>query len=496
MDNLEFVPDKKQMRNKFLIMVLILFSVSCSDFLNEDLSTCITLENANLENLNAALTGAYKPLSNTWTMGFMNVSTIGILMGSDDLTSSRSSSKSYFREFDQYYVSNTNAYLLYIWNGCYKCIQGCNNIIANYQNASGDEAAIKQVAGEAYFLRAYCYFWIVRLWGKAPIVLETHIYIEGILSVNKSPTRDIFDQIVSDMKMAEDFLANKKLQPGRVCKGTAMALLAEIYLSMAGWPLNETSYYALAASKAKELIDNEASYGFGLMDDYAKLWPNATQNFDGNKEEVFAINFWGEEYWNVNALYGSAARPGEEGGWDDFFCEITFFNDFPAGYRKDVTFQTQLEDGTTWQNFIAQRPYYKKLQGPKLDWQNAISLPLERMAEVYLVYAEAQIMATGNYTDANALEAINKIVRRAAGLPLNTPNPAVDLTSATQDRIVEEKAWEFAGEYCRWFDLVRLQKVEEVIAKKDPDEMQPRGPVSYFMPVPAKEILINPNLNN
>ena len=50
--------------------------------------------------------------------------------------------------------------------------------------------------------------------------------------------------------------------------------------------------------------------------------------------------------------------------------------------------------------------------------------------------------------------------------------------------IVEEKAWEFAGEYSRWFDLVRLQKLEEVVAKKDPKDLYPLGPLTYFLPIP------------
>ena len=289
-------------------------------------------------------------------------------------------------------------------------------------------------------------------------------------------------------------LGNTKPAPGRVCKGTAKAMLAEIYLDMAGWPLNETANYALAATKAKEVIDNEATYGFGLMDDFAQLWPSPDQNFDGNKEEVFALNFWGGNWYNGNAVYGLPSMPGEENGWDDYFSEITFFNDFPAGHRKDVTFQTELADGTPWQEFSTARPYYKKLQGDKPDWMNALSLPLERMAEVYLNYAEAQIMSTGNNSDASALEAVNKIVRRAAGLPLDTPAPGVDWTSATQDQIVQERAWEFAGEYCRWFDLVRLQKVAEVVAAKDPADLQPLGPITYFLPLPASETLANPNL--
>ena len=70
----------------------------------------------------------------------------------------------------------------------------------------------------------------------------------------------------------------------------------------------------------------------------------------------------------------------------------------------------------------------------------------------------------------------------------------MDWTSASQDEIVQEKVWEFAGEYSRWFDLVRLQKVEEVVAKKHPDDLQPLGAIQYFLPLPASETLANPNL--
>ncbi len=287
---------------------------------------------------------------------------------------------------------------------------------------------------------------------------------------------------------------NTKPSPGRASKGSAKAILAEVYLQMAGWPLNQTDKYALAASTAKEVIDNEDLYGFGLVEDFADLWPTETSNNDGNKEEVFALNFWGGEWYNGNAVYGLPARPSDEGAWDDYFSELTFFNEFPEGYRKDLTFQTELDDGTPWQQFSTARPYFKKLQGDSPNWLNALSLPLERMAEVYLVFAEAQVMATGNNADPEALEAVNKIVRRGHGLPIDTPDPSVDWTSATQDQIVQEKAWEFAGEYCRWFDLIRLQKVEEVVAKKHPDDLQPLGPIEYYVPLPASETLANPNL--
>jgi len=478
----------------FLLFLTLFIYSSCTDFLEEDLDAQITSDSGALSNeagLTAALAGTYKPLSRTWGSGLGNASTQAVLMGGDDLTTHKASNKADFREFDQFKVSQQNGRLPFVWSGAYKSIQGSNNIIANFESATGDQDVINQIAGEAYFLRAYNYFWIVRLWGEAPLVLETHVFDEEVLSIGKSSVTDVYNQIISDFERAEQLLADTKPQPGRANKGAAKAMLAEVYLSMTGHPLNDTGKYQLAATKAKEVIDNEAVYGFGLMDNFADLWDAAN---DGNQEEVFALNFSAVAWWNGNAVYGLPARPSDEGGWDDYFSEITFFEEFPEGPRKDATFMVELADGTPWQNFSTGRPYYKKLQGPDPNWLNAVSLPLERMAEVYFVFAEAQVMATGNTQDPEALEAINKIVRRANGLPLDTPNAAVDWTSATQEQIIQEKAWEFAAEYSRWFDLVRLQMVDQVIAKKHPDDLQPLGPITFFAPLPARETLANPNL--
>ncbi len=482
------------MKNIILLIAFIFSTTACSDFLEEDLSAQITSDSGALSNekgLTAALAGTYKPLTYTWNSGLGNASTQAILMGGDDLTTHKASNKADFREFDQYRVAQQNGRLPFVWSGAYKSIQGANNIIANYESATGDQAVIQQIAGEAFFLRAYNYFWIVRLWGEAPLVLETHVFDEAILSVDKSSVSDIYAQIIDDLTMAENLLGDTKPKPGRVNKGTAKAVLAEVYLQMAGWPLKDASKYAMAASKAKEVIDNAGTYGFGLMENFADLW---NPENDGNPEEVFALNFWAGAWYNGNAVYGLPAIPSDIGGWDDYFTEITFFEEFPESPRKEATFMTELEDGTPWQEFSTGRPYYQKLQGDSKNWQNAISLPLERMAEVYFVFAEAQIMSTGNNSDPDALEAVNKIVRRGEGLPPNTPNASVDWTSATQEQIVQEKAWEFAGEYSRWFDLVRLEMVEEVVAKKDPADLQPLGDIQYYVPLPASETLANPNL--
>lgn len=491
---------KNRIQTKLTVLVCLVFTIcSCSDFLEEDLSAQLTPEGdalANESGLTAALVGVYSPLTKTWRSGLETAATQAILMGGDDLTTHKASNKADFREFDQFNVSQQNGRLPFIWSGAYKSIQGSNNIIANYQNATGNEGVINQIAGEAHFLRAYNYFWIVRLWGKAPILLNSHVYDPENLTMSSSSTEDIYAQIISDLEIAIGLMQKMKPAPGRASQGTAKAILAEVYLQMAGWPLKDTSKYAMAASIAKDLIDNQDEYGFGLMDNFIDLWPSETINNDGNKEEVFALNFSAVIGSNSNAAYGSAARPGDLGGWDDYFTEIAFFNNFPDQLRKDITFQTELPDGTPWEQFDTGRPYFEKLQGDRSTWNNALSLPLERMAEVYFNFAEAQVMATGDSTDPDALEAVNKIVRRAYGIPLNTPDPSVDYTSLTQAQIVQEKAWEFAGEYCRWFDLTRLEMVESVIANKHPDDLQPLGEIKYYMPLPASETLVNPGLNN
>ena len=491
------------MKNILIIILLVFVSTSCKDFLEEDLSTIITSESGALKNesgLTAALAGTYKPLSRTWGSGLGNASTQAILMGSDDLTTHKASNKADFREFDQFKVAQQNGRLPFVWSGAYKSIQGANNIIANYEGAIGNQDVINQIAGEAYFLRAYNYFWIVRLWGKAPLVLDSHVFDPAILEVNSVDEQALYDQILKDLDAAIGLLSDTKPQPGRANKGSALAVKAQVYLQMSGWPLKQADKMAMARDVASELIEDQDDYGFGLMEDWADLWPSATVNNDGNKEEVFALNFFAGQWWNGNAVYGLPARGGDDNGWDDYFSEITFFETFPDQYRKEYTFQTETtvdRDGVPtvipWTEFKTQRPYFQKLQGDRADWLNALSLPLIRMAEVYLIFAEASIVTNGE-TDPDGLAALNMIKRRAEGLPMDQAAPGVDVTSATQRDVVQEKAWEFAGEYCRWFDLVRLEMVEEVTATKNADDLQPLGPIKYYIPLPASETLANPGL--
>jgi hypothetical protein len=120
-----------------------------------------------------------------------------------------------------------------------------------------------------------------------------------------------------------------------------------------------------------------------------------------------------------------------------------------------------------------------------------MQLSLIRYAHVLLIYAEAQARADGS-TNSDAYNAVNAI-RQRAGLAslsgLTNPNFI--------NAVVQERAWEFAGEYTRWFDLVRLEMVESANASKDPNDIPVSGTITkskYWLPIPAADVSINPNI--
>ncbi|MBL0740175.1 RagB/SusD family nutrient uptake outer membrane protein [Chryseolinea lacunae] len=482
---------------KIIILLLFAAFAGCKDFLEENPKGAIVGTNAisDVAGLEAALTGTYKGILRTWARGFLNSSTQSFTMGGDDLTTIRAGNepKMWSRQIDQFEVTSGNSHIAFIWNGCYKTIQGANNIINNYQNVSGDQSVVKQIVGEAYFLRGLCYYWLVRGFGSVPLITSAD-FTQAMLTIKKTGAKEIYELIEADLKQAEELVGNVKRDPGRPNKGSVKALLADVYLTEGGWPLKDASKYALAAAKAKEVIDNKATYGFDLVP-LETLWSGTTTAI-GTKEEVMAFhsskNFGG----STNAYYGHPGTPKEENGWEDFCAEIHFFNKFPEGKRKDITFHTEFvkSDGTIvpWQNSAEQKPYFGKFRlAVNNTWQSSLPVHMIRYAHVLLVYAEAQARTAAPSED--AYDALNAIRERAELDPLDGLSQA-DFINA----VVDERAWEFAGEFTRWFDLQRLELVEQANANKDMNDLKPLNTITksdYTFPIPLNDITINPNLN-
>lgn len=482
------------------LLAMTMIPTGCSDFLDEQtrgkvFNNVLTTENG----LESALTGAYRGWANCWSYGFTNGWACEMTLGGDDLTCPPGTGNT--QEYDRFYVKDTNSSSPTVYWGCYKAIQGANNVIEHAEACNTTEATRNAILGEAYFIRAASYFWLVRCYGGVPLITSA-VFDESLLDAEKASTADVYTLIEDDLQKAIQLLGNgrRSNQMGRPNKGAAQAILAEVYLAEAGYPLQKQGYYAKAAEMARQVINNRSAYGFDFEKSYDILWANDETTSGYNKEDIFLIPCNKANGNTINAEIGYWAYPGEIGGWDVVFSELTFFNEFPEGPRKDATFAYTVtqQDGTvlTWQKLKYARPYYKKLMksftAPNYyAYNSSVPIRMLRFSQTALTYAEAK--ARSGAPDVLAYEMINTI-RQRAGL-----EPYSGLSTADFiQKCVDERAWELAGEKVRWFDIVRLKLIPSLLAKRNPADNQPLRTITddcYLFPLPQHDALLNAKLN-
>ncbi|PCH76841.1 MAG: hypothetical protein COB98_05050 [Flavobacteriaceae bacterium] len=497
-----------------LLSASMLF-VACVD-LDEDVAEA-RLDPSNLtsiEALEASITGAYKEvgLAVKWSQFWLNS------FGGDDLTTHSGKNKIAFREADLRVLTATSARINTAYEGSYKIIKAANNIIENEHNFTGtDQVAIDAIIGEAYFLRAFSYMHLTNTFGRVPLSLTV-----AIEELGYSEIIDIYRQIEADLLKAENLLPNKYPKVNAAIRpnnGSARAMLAKLYLHWAGYPLKDTEKYAMAAASAKTVIDNAGSHGFALVPDMNTLWSTADKN-RLNSEIVWGVAHCvpcGVTYANRHS--GKLGYPASMGGWSEIFAEIGLFEAFPEGPRKEATFVTEgilkkddsdgihkKGDLVNWREFDDEaHPMFRKVTGflseiPAKSSSTSMTTYFMRYADLLLIYAEAEGRSGGNASD--AWEALNKVRRRASALPVDTADASVDVTSGDlAEMAFTERKWELAGEYIRWGDLVRMERVSSALGMRSTSELVgpitgSTAPENYFSPIPQSEIDKAPQLEN
>jgi len=441
--------------------------------------------------------------------------------GSDDLTADPNLSKGDQREFDQLNGSSGNGSINgHVWLTPWAAIYQCNNVTDNFQRVVGDQGLKNAAAGQAFFVRAWSYFVLVRTFGPVPVITTK-------VGPDYRPARDSIDkvyaQIVSDLKSAITLLPafSGKVQPsGKATQNAARSLLAEVYLTMATWPLKQTANYSLAAAEADSVIKSNQ---YTLMPDYGQVFTS-----NDNSESVFALHF-NVAGGNPNRLFGDCSGAWEEYGldgnfgWEEFYPEINFYKSAPVCKRTTEEFYTTIKllqpDHKTFllvpysSNLTRnQHPFYRKFRAGLIENgvpdginetdSTIISMnpstnkatDVIRYPKTLLAFAEASAMAGGAPTSAS-YTAINLVRARAGEAPLT---PGLSAT-AFRDSVVFERAYEFAGEMgARWFDIQRLQLLPQVVAARNPLE-NPISPTNlanvqdkYYAPIPVNEMLKNP----
>lgn len=394
------------------------------------------------------------------------------------------------------------------WNGLYSVIAQANLALERVPPITPmDDAAKKRLLGEAQFLRAWAYFYLVRLYGDVPLILApVDASSEDLYPARKS-AEEVYAAIISDLSAAESSGLPMTDATGHISLGAVKSLLAEVYLTMAGFPLNKgASHYTLAANKANEVITSGA---FSLFTNYNDLHSTAQENK-------------GEHIFQVQYLAGVADNPIQEELLPNFkevskygteigsiVPTLQFYRSYEPGDKRTVDrqgfFYTSYYTGGNGALKDLSAPYIFKhfdviahgTAGVEGTGQSSLNYNQIRYAQVLLTFAEAQNEVTGPSTAAyNALKAI----RDRAGL---TTPPQATFSQATFREAVWRERWhELAYEGITWFDMVRLKKVyneatngfNNFVGHKFPDNNATLQEKHLLFPLPTAEIRNNPNL--
>ena len=511
----------------YSVIILAFLLFSCDNFLKEDPKGQLPTDNfftskADLDMSITALFGQFQNLNQQPGRALYAYC-------ADDVTAQNSGNKARFAEYDMFKFTSGNVELGNWYSYLYATIKATNFIINNAVKTPADENFINARLGQAYLIRAYCYFNLVRIWGSIPIVTKVEINYDA----QKETTAAVYALIESDCTMAEKMLPIKhdivpyfqngiNVAPG---KGAAKALLASVYMTEAGWPLKKGApYYDKAAEKYKEIIDNEAAYGYILEPKIIDLTIETTGNY--SKEIV-----WGA-FYNINqqSYMGCLSElPEETAGWCDLLVEIEFYNSMPAGPRKDawilkdICLMSKTDPATgkpamvPWNSTETnqQHPHWRKnIDNGKWDfkidangkvsytsaglaWNSGRTKFIFRYADILLLYAEAKAFGS-SAPDALAYTCVNR-VRKRAGLQ---DAPAMSVTEF-QKAVLDERRWETAGMengcMSRFFTMQR----QEILHKQKDYRSAKDSPINqslalnesfYYFPIPDREILIVPQM--
>jgi hypothetical protein len=535
-----------------MIVLVMLWTVSCSDFLKEDPKGKIMNDSSFTKSTD--LEGSIHALNRQIVMATKGYISFSPMLQGDDLSTHPASNKSAGREFDNYEVSDANSTMTIDtgnWYWLWKVIKATNYVINGVRDTPGvSEEEITFALGQAYYWRAWAYFYLVRVWGPVPKLESGEID----LNIGVSPVAEVFDLIISDLQEAEKLPANYTASPWAingvnvmVSKGAAQATLSYVYLCMAGWPLNKgTEYYQKAAAKALEVIDasDNGTYYYKLYDEYWKI--HSKEYNLKNTEVILAVYYSGVTGPGDNSQAARGAINDMHeicgGGYNDTRAEIGFYCDFPEGPRKDWTYPAvtyhniKKEAYPWWSDEIPEeqrQPYFRKSafttegnSAGTYEYDHNLSFEAQcsgwctqihqvvRLSEVYCWYAEA-ISRAGQVTP-KAVEVLNKVRNRADGEETNRysgiSNPA-DLAEAAYN----EHGWEIAGWYwasigARYYDMQRMDRVKEHFnyRKQNPERLvapgvflkEPFGPTGdwnqtkMYVPYPAPDVRMNPALAN
>ena len=497
-----------------LALLMATFS-ACEDFLETTSKSSqavdVTFESVNDANL--ALLGAYA-LMNEDAMYSSRMSLFWMTNTDIEITSFGQSD---YRQADRRGLSNFMSRptmdmndITRGWDDMYKAIERLNLIIANIPQssaASGDDDNARLMwhyYGEALTMRALFYMELCRNFGDVPF--RTEPASDETFYVERTDRDEIYEYLLDDLAEAQEYLTyvggGVHSTVERATKGFAKGLRARIAMYRAGYSVrpdgitrqgsNPEVYYAIAKQETQELIEDGVH---GLNPDFRNHFISQCRHqVDNNYRESlfevgFGINRSGEIGYSNGTRFNKASAYAGRGTQGYINTSPVFFYSFdPADSRRDATVDLFVYDEEVAESNAGPAGFRQKISSNPKDYRigkwsikyltgaalsgsvgtdqkyfNGINWTLMRMSDVYLLLAEAEYRLNG--ATATAKEAMKEVRRRAfpAEAHAEKVDQYVDALSgqAFFDALVDERAWELAGEGVRKYDLVRWNLLGE-----------------------------------
>lgn len=369
-----------------------------------------------------------------------------------------------YRELSNKEITSTNANVSGLWAGIYNTVYVANFIIERLPDVKGVPTSVKnEVVSTAHFLRGYAYFIGAYTYGGIPLVTTTDLATNR--TIPRSSKEEVLALVLKDYQAALTNLPAESSDPGFASQLAVKAALARYYLYNQQWALAElnasevinSGKYTLAtrfADVVERDFTSEAIFeaGYTQNDD-----PGTLNNLFVARREIIPSNRIINDY-----LVGFGTGPS------------------PAGDRRlSVTFDPQDLRGIDNGWSVA------KYGNPDSDNNNIMVF---RLAEMYLIRAEARARQNRVIGTDSATEDINKLRERARATLVTNEN-----TQAQMLELIEnERVYELAFEGHRWYDLVRTGRADVVMSS-----FSPNWKSTYNVwPIPLGEIQRNPGLAN
>ena len=515
-----------------------LMMTGCNDWLGEESPGQTTLDDffysgpACIQIIN----GCYAPLAWEYNNSYFSEWFIGDIASDDALKGGQNvadGADAY--DIDNFKTNANNTILLDYYRAKYQGIIRCNLALQQIADFTLDDTLTESrrdaLLGEAYFLRAFYYFQLVRIFGGVPLVHDV-LDSSDRWQQDRATVEQVYASIIDDLTKAEQLLWNKnEYAPedlGRATKGAACAMLAKVNLY--------AKNYLQAYEAGKRFVDEHYLTGaYSLCPVYAD---NFTLEGENGPESIFEIQYvadptsdYGEGFGFTRGTFTTIlTRPrmsslGGRSGWGWNHPTQNLYDEFEQGDpRREIAIgvpPAEVRDEVEL-NYLGSIYYNNKTslsEGgtfPAIDHhsRSPLNYRLVRAADILLIYAEAALESGRDITGAKwALEEVRSRARSNASDPMALPAfPAYrgysDDAASLRDAIRHERRVELAMEGHRWFDLVRWGIAAQVLDKDNGsygrnETPEARAEMASFIagkhelfPIPSEEIALNPMPQN